>query len=223
MTTEDSLPSAEDENYRLGYEACHKASQEKIQELQRALAEFRSTAKERQEAKFFADWRTAVSSAADEKAMVDDGWLRPVDAARLKGALTSAIDREQEAASKALAAEKLLRRTVQGGSIVSTAKLSSVHIAVANVCGHVLVVDDGLGFVYIPSSPDVDATAQHLSDIDVLRDCCHKDAAEFAKIRDACRGVGIHDLADQFEAEAKRVTQVMMATSRYATKEVDDD
>ncbi len=69
---------------------------------------------------------------------------------------------EQAAGERALRAtesetqrvEPFLRRLEQGGTIVSTAALTPEEIALARTSDRLLVLADGLGFVYLPSATD---------------------------------------------------------------------
>lgn len=69
---------------------------------------------------------------------------------------------EQAAGERALRAaesetqrvEPFLRRLEHGGTIVSTAALTPEEIALARTSDRLLVLADGLGFVYLPSATD---------------------------------------------------------------------
>lgn len=54
--------------------------------------------------------------------------------------------------------EQFIRQlAIEGGKIVSSNDLTPAEIALARACGRMLVLDDGLGFVYIrPISTAVD-------------------------------------------------------------------
>jgi hypothetical protein len=56
-----------------------------------------------------------------------------------------------------VSAEAFLRRlaSVRGSKIVSSGSMATVDIAHAQACGRFFVLEDGLGFAFIPPAPEV--------------------------------------------------------------------
>lgn len=87
---------------------------------------------------------------------------------------TDAVKIALEWKSEAERLRSFLRRTATGGSIVSSSAMTPTQIAIARAADRMLVMPDGLGFVYVPG-PMFCACGRLDSDCDQSREACRKN------------------------------------------------